>query len=291
MDVLAIIKRTHSSRLTPHMQHISRHGKLSGVSALLTIAAAILSGCAAQDTVQQKTASWSPNKIYAEARDESNSGGYDKAIPLYDVLEGRAAGTPLAQQAQLDKAYAQYRNGDTAEANATLNRFIQLNPSSPALDYAMYLKGIVNFNGDVGWLASLANQDITDRDQHAARESFDAFRALVSRFPNSRYTPDAKKRMTYIINSLAKSEVSVALYYYRHGAYVAAINRAQAAINNYQGAPAQQEALAIIAQSYDALGLAQPRDDTRRVLAQNYPDSPYLKTPYTGSTHSWWRLW
>lgn len=252
--------------------------------------AVTLAGCVNPPTVSEKTASWSPNKIYSEARSESSSGGYDQAIPLFDVLEGRAAGTPLAQQAQLEKAYAQYRNGDIIEANATLDRFIRLNPSSPALDYAMYMKGVASFNGNAGFLSFLTKQDLTDRDQQAARDSFQAFKALVERFPDSRYSSDARKRMTYIINALAQSEVTVASYYFSRGAYVAAINRAQAAIGNFQGAPAQEEALGILMASYQALGMEQPYDDAKRVLSQNYPESPYLKG-YGGRSRSWWRLW
>ena len=164
-------------------------------------AAAVLSACSS--TPDDKTANWSPNKIYAEAKDELNSGAFDKAIPLFEKLEGRAAGTPLAQQAQLEKAYAQYKANDHASALATLDRFIKLHPASPALDYALYLKGVVNFNDDLGMFSFLTRQDLSERDQKAAKESFESFKELATRFPDSRYTPDARLRMTYIVNSLA----------------------------------------------------------------------------------------
>lgn len=263
--------------------------KLSVVPSLLLGAAALLAGCSS--TPDDKTTAWSPNKLYAEAKDELKSGAYDKAIPLFEKLEGRAAGTPMAQQAQLEKAYAQYKSGDQAQAEATLERFIKLHPASPAMDYALYLRGIVNFNDNLGIFAFLSRQDLSERDQKAAKESFEAFKELVTRFPDSRYTPDARARMNYIVNSLAQYEVHVARYYYGRGAYVAAINRAQAALNDYQTVPALEEALFIMVRSYDALGMTQLRDDTRRVMEKNYPNSSYLARGVKASQGPWWKLW
>ena len=249
----------------------------------------LLSGCSSTPTDQ--TADWSPNKIYAEAKDELSSGGYDKAIVLFEKLEGRAAGTPLAQQAQLDKAYAQYKSGESAQALATLDRFMKLHPASPALDYALYLKGIINFNDDLGMFSAVTRQDLAERDQKASKESFESFKELVTRFPTSRYAPDASQRMTYIVNSLAQYEVHVARYYFGRGAYVAAINRAQVAVTDYQGVPAVEEALFIIVKSYDALGLTQLRDDAKRVLEKNYPQTEYLTRGFKANTDPWWKVW
>ena len=214
-----------------------------------------------------------------------------KAIELYEKLEGRAAGTPLAQQAQLEKAYAQYKNGEKAQAIATLDRFMKLHPASPAFDYALYLKGIINFNDDLGLFSWISRQDLSERDQKAAKDSFEAFRELVTRFPDSRYAPDARQRMVYIVNALAQYEVHVARYYYQRGAYVAAINRAQAALAEYKDVPALEEALYILMQSYDALGMTQLRDDTRRVLEASYPQSTYLTQGLKPRSNPWWKLW
>jgi outer membrane protein assembly factor BamD len=252
--------------------------------------AALLAGCSALKE-DDKTATWSPNQLYSEAKEELSGGAYDKAIPLLEKLEGRAAGTPLAQQAQLDRAYAHYKAGDQAQALSTLDRFIKLHPASPALDYAFYLKGIVNFNDNLGMFSFIAKQDLSERDQKAAKESFEAFRELSTRFPDSRYAPDARARMTYIVNSLAQYEVHVARFYYSRGAYVAAINRAQSALADYRDVPALEEALGILMRSYDALGMAQLRDDTRRVLEKNYPGSRYLSGNARVGQKSWWRFW
>lgn len=266
------------------------HAKLSAVCAWMLAAGVVfLSACST--TVKDPTADWSPNKIYAEAKDELSSGAYDKAVVLFEKLEGRAAGTPLAQQAQLDKAYAHYKAGESVLAIATLDRFIKLHPASPALDYALYLKGIVNFNDDLGLFSALTRQDLAERDQKAAKDSFEAFKELVNRFPDSRYAPESSQRMNYIVNSLAQSEVHVARYYFERRAYLAAINRAQTAITDYQGVPALEEALFIMVKSYDALGMTALRDDTQRVLEKNYPKTPYLVQGFKSRNDPWWKIW
>lgn len=252
---------------------------------------ALLAGCAAPKPVDE-TAQWSPNKLYNEALDERSVGNFDKAISHFEKLEGRAAGTPLAQQAQLDKAYTQYKNGEQAQAIATIDRFLKLHPASPALDYALYLRGLANFNDSLGLFGSWVQQDLAERDQKAAKVSFESFKELAERFPDSRYTPDARSRMVHIVNALAMSEVHVARYYYQRGAYVAAINRAQTAIAEYREAPALEEALHLLMQSYDALGMNDLSADARRVLEKNFPQSVYLgHANSTPSSTSWWKKW
>ncbi len=251
--------------------------------------AILLAACSSMD--EDRDAKASPNKIYADARDEMNSGSYDKAIPLFEKLEGRAAGTPLAQQAQLEKAYAQYKSNDQAAALATIERFLKQHPASPAVDYALYLKGIVNFNDNLGPLSFIVRQDLSERDQKAAKESFEAFMELATRFPDSKYAPDARARMRYIVNSLAAYEVHVARYYYNRGAYVAAINRAQSAVTDYQEVPAIEEALFILSSSYEKLGMTQLAADSRRVLEKSYPNSPYLTGGAKGRQGPWWKFW
>jgi len=263
--------------------------KLSAVPLLALMIA--LAGCSSLFSSEDKDAKASPNKIYADARDEMSSGAYDKAVPLFEKLEGRAAGTPLAQQAQLEKAYAQYKTGEQAAALATLDRFMKQHPVSPAVDYALYLKGIVNFNDNLGPLAFIARQDLSERDQKAAKESFESFKELVTRFPDSKYTPDARARMRYIVNSLAAYETHVARYYYNRGAYVAAINRAQSAVTDYEQVPASEEALFILMRSYEQLGMTQLAGDTRRVLEKSYPKSDYLTKGSKSSQNPWWKFW
>ncbi len=263
--------------------------RLSGPALATLVLVAALQGCST--TPVDETANWSPNRLYSEAIDERDAGNFERAVTLLERLEGRAAGTPLAQQAQLDKAFTHYRADEPAKAQAALDRFMRLHPASPALDYALYLKGLVNFNDDLGLFGALAQQDLSERDQKAAKESFEAFRELVTRFPDSRYAPDARARMTYVVNSLAQYEVHVARYYHNRGAHLAAINRAQAALTDYVDAPALEEALYIMVQSYDALGLTQLRDDAVRVMRTSYPDSEYLAQGFKRKGGPWWKLW
>jgi len=249
----------------------------------------LTSGCATKEV--DPTAGMSPEKIYADAKEDASAGAYDKAIKLFDKVEGRAAGTPLAQQAQIDKAFAHYKNQEPAQAIATLDRFIKLNPASPALDYALYLKGLVNFNDDLGIFSKVTQQDLSERDQKAAKESFDAFKELLARFPESKYAPDAQLRMGYIINSLAQYEVHVARYYFNRGAFLAAVNRTQQVLADYPGAPANEDALFVLMKSYEALDLKQLRDDTRRILEKTFPKSEYLTLGFKKNKNPWWKLW
>jgi outer membrane protein assembly factor BamD len=248
------------------------------------VLAAALAACASQ---AEKDAATPVEKLYADAMEDATAGSYDRAIKALDRIEGRAAGTILAQQAQLELAYLYWKTQDKVQALATLDRFIKLHPSSPALDYALYLRGLVNFNDDLGFLSSLAGQTVAERDQQAAKESYQSFRQLVEQFPNSRYAPDARLRMDYTVNTLAEYEVRVAAYYMRRGAYVAAVNRAKECVTEFPQTSSIPQALAIMVEGYDKLGLTQLRDDARRVLDKNFPGSEYAAAP----KKSWWHWW
>jgi outer membrane protein assembly factor BamD len=258
------------------------------VSPWSLLAALVVTACSSAPA--DPTKDWSPNKIQSEARDERDAGNFDKAVELFEKLEGRAAGTPLAQQAQLEKAFAQYKSQDRAQALATIERFMRLHPASPALDYALYLKGLVTFNENLGLFGSALQLDLAERDQKAAKESFVALREVVTRFPESRYAPDARARMTHIVNSLAQYEVHVARYYLGRGAHLAAVNRAQTALTEYPNAPAREEALAILVRSYGALGMTSLRDDAQRVLKTNFPQSAFIGSD-SGKGDAWWKFW
>ena len=233
----------------------------------------------------------SNEQLYAEAKGDIESGSYDRATKALEKLEARAAGTLLAQQASLDLAYVYWKTGEKAQAGSTLDRFIKLNPSSPALDYALYLRGLSNFNDSLGFFGNLANQELSERDQKASRESWQAFKQLIDQFPQSRYVDDARLRMNFLVNSLAAYEVHVARYYFKRGAFVAAANRAQSAVAEYQNAPAAEEALYIMARSYEKLDLIELRDGADRVLRSNYPESRFLAAGRNAAETPWWRVW
>ncbi len=228
--------------------------------------------------------------MYADAKEDLESGSYERAIKALERVEGLAAGTLLSQQAQVDLAWAYWKSGEKAQALSTIERFIKLNPSSPGLDYAMYLRGIINDNDQLGLLGRLGGQDPSERDQRAARDAWQSFKQLVDQFPTSPYAPDARARMDFIVNSLASYEVHVASYYLRRGAYLAAANRAQQVLTEFQGSPATEEALYIMVQAYDRLDLAQLRDDADRVLRRNFPDSRFLTEGLASRERPWWKL-
>ncbi len=239
--------------------------------------ALLLAACSFIDK-HDPTAGYSAEKLYREAKEALDGGQYDLAIKRYETLESRFPYGRYSQQGQLEIAYAYYKQSEQASAVAATERFMKLHPNHPNVDYAYYLKGLVYFNEDLGLLGKISRQDRTERDPKAARESFDAFKELVQRYPQSKYTPDALARMKYLVNALASHEVHVARYYMKRGAYVAASNRAQYALRNYPQAPAQEDALLIMIQAYDVLGMHELRNDAERVLRKNFPDSAQLKS-------------
>ena len=264
-------------------------------SSLALILVLCLAGCGllpAQN--DDETRGWSANKLYSEAKTNLNEGSYEKAIKLYEKLEARYPYGRYAQQAQLEIAYAYYKDKDVTSALAAADRFIKLHPNHPNVDYAYYLKGLANFNEDLGVLGKLTSnfsgQDMTERDPKSSRESFDAFRDLVARFPASKYAQDSTDRMSYLVNSLAAHEVHVAKYYMKRGAFVAAANRVQYALKTYPNAPANEEGLLILVQAYDKLGMADLRNDAERVMKANFPNSKYLSGKVVKNT-PWWQIW
>ncbi|MGE5622974.1 MAG: outer membrane protein assembly factor BamD [Bacillota bacterium] len=250
-----------------------------------------ISACGLLPEKVDETKDWSAAKLYSEARDELSSGNYEKAIQYFEKLESRYPFGTYAQQAQMEIAYANYRQGDQAQALAAVERFIKLHPNHPNVDYMYYLRGLINFNDTTGFFDFLSKQDPSERDPKAAHEAFDSFKQLAERFPDSKYTKDAIARMKYLVNAMARHEVHVASYYYRRGAYVAAANRAQVAVNEYRDAPVIEEALTIMVRSYDALGLTDLRDDAERVLKTNFPNSAYFKGTVAQNNGPWWKIW
>lgn len=258
--------------------------------AAFVAATLVLGGCGLLPEVQDETAGWSAQRLYSEAKDNLNSGNYERAVKLYETLEARYPFGRYAQQAQLEIAYAYYKDNEPVSAIAAADRFIKLHPNHPHVDYAYYLKGLVNFNDDLGYLGKLIDQDLSERDPRAMRDAFLAFKELVTRFPESKYAPDATARMKYLVNALANHEVHVAKYYLKREAWVAAANRAKEVLKTYPEAPAMEEALAILVVAYDKLKLTDLRDDAKRVLLLNFPNSKYAKGVNVEGK-AWYRFW
>ena len=211
----------------------------------------------------------SVEEMYKDAKESLNKENYESAIKKFESLQSRFPYGRYAQQSLLEVAYAYYRQNEPEPAISAAERFIKQYPNNPHVDYAYYVKGLANFKGEKGLLDSLGGQDPTERDPRAAQDAFSAFKDLITRFPSSKYAPDSKVRMQYLINALAKYEIHVANYYLRRGAHIAAVNRAKEVLTKYPNSPATRDALLVMVQGYDAMGMKQLRDDAQRVLDKN----------------------
>ena len=263
-----------------------RPGFLARLAGLVMILA--FGGCGLLPDVVDETTNLSAEGLYRLAHDAMVEGNYTRAVKLFETLEARFPYGRFAQQAILELAYASYRAGETATAIAAADRFIRTFPNNQNVDYAYYLKGLVHFREDQGLLGYVYELDLSEREPKGMREAFAAFKELVTKFPDSRYAQDSAERMVYLTNALARYEVHVARYYYNRGAYVAAINRAQAAIVGYPQTAASEGALDVLVNSYDKLGLVQLRDDSLEVLRRTFPNSIYLAGPVE---KPWWKFW
>jgi outer membrane protein assembly factor BamD len=249
-------------------------------------------GCNILPKKIDQTANWSAQRLYTEAKQLLDEGAFDQSVKMYEKLEARYPYGRYAQQAQIEVAYAYYRSGDRVQALAACERFIRLHPNHPNIDYIFYLRGLVDFNEDMGFMSKISRQDMTERDPKGLRDSFDALKELITRYPDSKYVPDAKARMGYLVNALAGAEVHVARYYFRRGAYLAAANRAQFAISNFQESPSTEEALYILTRSYEKLGLSDLQEDAQRVMVKNFPNSTYPELGFQdGKDDPWWKIW
>jgi outer membrane protein assembly factor BamD len=258
----------------------------------LIIALMLLSGCAGSDGSKDDTDIWSEAKLYSEATDKLNDADFAKCGKYFEKLEARFPFSPYSQQAQINAAYCYWKAQEQTQALVAIDRFIKLHQGSLSLDYAYYLKGLITFNDDLGWLGKFTGQDLSERDPKAAKEAFESFKVVVERFPDSKYAPDALDRMRYIVNSLAEADVIVARFYYQRGAYLAAANRAQLVIRDYDRAPAVEEALYILTKSYEKLGMVQLSNDSARVFKLNFPDSEMLLTgERVKKERKWWQFW
>lgn len=255
---------------------------------ILTSACSLLLivGCSSMPDESDETRGWSAEKIYSEAKSEQGAKNYERAIRLFETLEARYPYGRYAQQAQLEIAYTYYKDSEPALALVAIDRFVKQNPLHPSMDYALYLKGLVSFNEAQGFMSQLVRQDMSERDPKNARESFFAYQDLVKRFPDSKYSQDARVRMGYLIGALATHELHVARYYYKRGAYLAAANRGKLLIETYGNTKQVEGALGIMVLAYDKLGMTELRDDARRILLKNYPDTRAMQEDFLSDP--WW---
>lgn len=224
-----------------------------------------------------QTEGWSAQQFYDTALEARNEGNYETAAKYLEQLQARYPFGRYAQQAQIELIYVYYKNNQSEQAIAAADRFIKANPRHPLVDYAYYMKGVVNFSRGNALLERLLPTDLTETDPKSALQAFSDFSGLVQKFPDSKYAEDAKQRMVFIRNNLAAYEVHVADFYMRKKAYIAAANRAKYVVDTYPQTTAVPDALDIMARAYTQLGLPKLAADARRVLATNYPEDSRAK--------------
>jgi outer membrane protein assembly factor BamD len=249
-----------------------------------------LNSSKSSDSDKEQT-DWSAKKFHDKAKTAMEAENYQKAIKLYETLEARYPFGDYAAQTQLDIAYAYYKNDDPEAAIAATDRFIKIHPRNPSVDYAYYLKGLINFNRSIGFIERFLPTDASQRNPSNVKEAYDNFDLLINRFPESKYVPDAKQRMLSLRNNMAMYEVHVARFYLKRRAYIAAANRAGYVIKEYQRTPAVPYALQVMEKAYAKLGLDDLGADAKRVYEHNYPDGPpvaeYRETTFI---HQLWSL-
>jgi outer membrane protein assembly factor BamD len=256
---------------------------------LLGTALLVLTGCGFGRSVDA-TETLPVAEMYAEANRSMRAGNYERAARYYRRLIARFPIGSYTEQAELELGYALFKNRAYEEALSQVNRFIRQYPTHRHIDYAFYLRGLINFEREAGLLERFVKSDATRRDQGFARQSFQDFGELLQRFPDSRFADDARQRMVHLRNDLAQSELNVAGYYFRRRAYVAALSRAGTIVEIYQETPQAAEALAIMAESHARLGHDQLAADTRAVLELNFPDHPYLRGAWPAEGNRLWKL-
>lgn len=242
---------------------------------LIIISLTLTSGCSffAKEEVKAEE-NWTVERLYSEAKSALDASDYHVALQYYSQLEARFPFGDYAQQALLESAYAYYKSDEPEAAIATIDRFMRVYPLNPNIDYALYLRGLVNFTRDIGLFEKYIPRDESQRDPGSARFALTHFTTLVNRYPESVYSDDAVQRVVYLRNRLARHEVNVAQYYMRRGAYVAAVNRGKYVIENYPRTPATPDALLVMAKAYKVLELNELSEDALRVLKLNYPGHP-----------------
>ena len=249
------------------------------ISLILLTTMVFSSGCALWKKDEVDTEQLSAEVLYGEAVEAQQKENWAEAITAYERLEARYPYGRFAKQAQLATAYARYKLGDDGRAIAAADRFISLNPTHAAVDYAYYIKGLASFkevSGIKGFLTGRAN--LADRDPQSLNDALVAFKTVVQRFPESRYAVDARKRISYLDSARAQHTIGIALFYYQRGAYIAAINRSKEILAEFGDLPFAEDALGIMYHSYQKMQMDDLASDSKRVLTLNYPDSGYLKT-------------
>jgi outer membrane protein assembly factor BamD len=264
---------------------------LRRIALVLPLAAVLaLAGCAgnrAKDN-QQRLARFSPEALYQQGRKALRVRDYAEAVNVYEALTARYPFTPESQAGRLDIIYAYYRLGEKESARDAADTYIRENPASSRIDYAYYVRGLVDFERTPYAVERWLNVDLSERPPQTAKDSVQALRTVVTRFPKSPYAHDARRRMIYMRNRLAEYDLRVAEHYMLRSAWVAAAQRARQTIEEYDGAPAVKDALRVMIFCYRKLEYTELADNTVKVFKENFPDeSPEMK----GDDGKWYQFW
>lgn len=253
----------------------------------IACACLVLAACGSVKTTVDPTSGWTAERLYQDARQEISARNWSAARTRLESIEARYPFGVYAQQSLIDQAYINWKDEEPEKALAAIDRFQKQYPNHPGSDYMLYLKGLISFTPPSAALMRFTRQDPSERDPKGLTESYQAFTQLIEQYPESRYANDARLRASWLVNTIAENEVHVAEYYYSRNAYVAAINRAQRVITDFEGVPVAERALYIMYLSYDKLGKTDLRDDTKRVLDQNFPNSTYYKNGLKDKKNMW----
>lgn len=244
---------------------------------LLLVSTLFLQGCGKKDEVREvEVTKLTSLEMYLSAKRALDSGIWSTAADKYKALRSHYPFGHYTEQGYLELAYAQYKLYRMEQAVTTVDRFIKNYPAHKNLDYAYYLKGLIYFDSDRGMMQRINPDQSADRNQDNIRNAFTAFKNFIERYPDSSYGPDAKKRMVYLKNQLAAYEVQVASYYLRRGAPIAAVNRAKFVLESFQDTPSVANALALMVESYKTLEEPELAEQSKQMLAANYPNHDYL---------------
>jgi outer membrane protein assembly factor BamD len=238
---------------------------------ILTVSLSACSQFSKKDGVSANSTNASADKLFQQARSSLKANNYESAIKQYEQLEAKYPLGRYAQQSLLEQAYAYYKFDEPDTALDTIDRYMRVYPRSPRMDYALYLRGLVNFTRGGSIVDKIFPRNFSDLDGVRQKEAFHDFSTLLTRHPNSPYATDAKQRMHYLKNTLGTTEVNVAKYYMKRGAYLAAFNRADYTIKHHQGTPAIIEALQIKVCASRKLGKKSLAEDTIRIIQLNFP--------------------
>ena len=215
-------------------------------------------------------------RAYETAQTAVEAGNFRRAIGIFESIQSRFPFSDLSNQIQLELIYAYYKSNAKEQTIDQTEAFIRENPTSPRIDYALYIQALSYFDEEPDILEKTFRKDMNKRPPQDVEKAYSILERLVTRYPASNYAADAELRMIYLKNRLAAYENIVADYYMRSGAYVAALNRAKTSLEQYNGVPSNRESLDIMILAYEKLGMLDLASDTRRILAENYSDSAPL---------------